>query len=458
MKSENLNDTISLLNEGSRTGLLTKQEMRRIQNTIMQLLQELIQKYTQGESTSVTTETAEDILTSLMYAADAYLSGIGESEKAIMDLKTMDFRQIYELGVKKVSQCFEETKLLYKEVSAHKLEVPVDAYNMTIDESLPVFLRKYGIIFDAHNTMASIDYPLANDDSRLQGVFYMKQYLMKLKLETEFCAMFDQQDLNDLLVHYGRECRFNYRIELFNIYELVLNNAIFSVLSGGEACRIRISEIQYKRLEQHFKKLAEPQIRSVILDAIRRLQQDLPIHSQLKEYMDGCTEDLVQRIANAAKHNSLQTVIITDREEKAKSIVVFFNEEDRMSDIRLRKLLNQIQACERKEDKVNLIVSSFHSFHDYLDMLESDCLYGEEYEALYHALGNLELAVLAKIVFYEELRSGSKDLPSILLLEKEHSMDWQMHFAQCLQRMDRERLQAVENDMNEMDYEHMKFH
>ncbi|AJY77309.1 hypothetical protein VN24_25555 [Paenibacillus beijingensis] len=47
--------------------------------------------------------------------------------------------------------------------------------------------------------------------------------------------------------------------------------------------------------------------------------------------------------------------------------------------------------------------------HDYLDMLESDCLYGDEYDALFHAFGDMELAILAKIVFYEELRSESLD-------------------------------------------------
>lgn len=450
--------TISLMNEGLRAGLLTIQEMMRIQNELMQILKELIIKYTQGESTSVTTETVEDILTSIMYASDAYLFSFDEPEKAITYLKTIDVRQIYERGVEKISQCFTEAKQLYKEITANKLEIPVDAYNMTIDESLPVFLRKYGIIFDAHNTMASIDYPLALDDMRLQGVFYMKQYMERLKLETEFCALFDQQDLLDLLALYGRECRFNYRIELFNIYELILNNAIFSILSGGIANEIKISESQYKRLEQKFMRLTASQIRSVISDAMGRLQQELPIKSQLKEYMDGCKENLIQRVANAKTYNSLRAVIITEREEGAKSIVIFFNEEDRMSDVQLRRMLHEIMACESGADKVKLILSSFHSFHDYLDMLESDCLYGDEYDALFHAFGDMELAILAKIVFYEELRSETLDLPSILLLENEYPMEWQMRFVQHLQGVSRERLQAVEKYMDEMDYEQMKFY
>ncbi|MHA6529940.1 DUF6179 domain-containing protein [Paenibacillus sp. BAC0078] len=450
--------TVSLMNEGLRTGLLSTREVLHIQSGFMQILQELIRKYTRGESTSVTTETAESLLHSIMYAADAYLFSLGEAKQAITSLQTMDVRQIYERGVDKVSQCFEETKQLYKEIMAHKLEVPIDAYNMTLDESLPVFFRKYGILFDAHNSMASIDYPLAVDDMRLQGVFYLRQYLERLKLENGFCAMFDQGELLELLACFGQECRFNYRIELFNMFELVLNNAVFSVLSGGKPDNVRISGIQFKRLEEQFMNLTAPQISAVISGAMERLQQELPIQQQLKEYMDCCRENLVQRIANAAQHGSLQAVIITEREIEAKPGVIFFSEEDRMSDVELRRLLHEILACEVKEDKIRLILSSFSSFHDFLDMLEADCLYGEEYDALFDAFGDLELAILAKIVFYEELRSESLDLPSILLLENEYPVEWQIEFVRCLQGMSRERLQTVWKVMGEQDYEKLTFY
>lgn len=51
--------------------------------------------------------------------------------------------------------------------------MPVDAYTLTIDESLPVFMNHYNVIFEAQNTMASIDYPLAIDNMELQGVFIL---------------------------------------------------------------------------------------------------------------------------------------------------------------------------------------------------------------------------------------------------------------------------------------------
>jgi len=449
--------TISLMNEGLRAGLLTSQELMRIQNGFMQILQELIQRHTRGESTSVTTDTAENILASVMYAADAYLFSFEQPERAITYLKAIDIRQVYTRGVEKVSQCYEQSKQLYKEIRATKLDVPVDAYNMTIDESLPIFLRKYGIIFDAHHTMASIDYPLAMDDMNLQGVYYIRQYLERLKLENTFCAMYDPQALLNLLTDYGRVCRFDYRIELYNMYELVLSQAVFSVMSGGDALDVRLSENQYLRLEQQLTALTEAGIRSAVTEAIVSLQRHLAIESQHKEYMDGCTDELVQRVAHAAKHNSLRTVILTEKEAVAKSIVISFSEADRMSDAELRSLLHEVMSCDRAEEKVRLILTRFKSFHDYLDMLESDCLYGDEYVLLFEAFGNTELAILAKIVFYEELRGESLDMTGILEQDNDYPMEWQKQFASSLRGM-KQRLLAIDKLIDEIDYDQITFY
>lgn len=242
--------------------MLSRQDVYNIQVGLMRILQDLIRRYTQGESSSVTSETAESIMASFMYAVDAYTLRFANPDQAVTELKTGDIRIIYEKGVELVRQCFEETKQLYREIKKNKLDVPVDAYHMTIDESLPVFMKKYGIIFDAHNTMASIDYPLD-----------IRQYLEHLQMETRFCQLFSQQDMLELLTNYGKVCRFDYRIELFNIFELVLNNAVFSILSGGNANQVRISAYQYNQLNRMFTWLNASQIASAIQKAMDRLQQ-----------------------------------------------------------------------------------------------------------------------------------------------------------------------------------------
>ncbi|WP_147675261.1 DUF6179 domain-containing protein [Numidum massiliense] len=449
--------TVSLLNEGLRTGMLSSEDVYNVQHGLMSILRELISRYTKGESSSVATDTAEGIMASIMYAVDAYTLSFAQPDAAVQCLKGNDVRNVYEEGLALVSQCFIETKQLYKEIKKNKLAVPVDAYNLTIDEAFPVFMRKYGIVFEAHHTMASIDYPLAIDDMRLQGVFYMKQYLEHLAIETRFCHQFAEQDVRQLLSDYGKVCRFDYRIELFNIFRLVLDHAVFSVLSGGDANKVTLTAEQFNRLRLSFARSSDAEIRSAIHRAMARLQQELQTDPSLTAYMNECRNDLVQRVAGAANHDSLESVIITEIEEQPKQKVLLVNEADKMSDVRLRVLIEKIVRCDQTEAKVQLIRENFHSLYDYLDLLDADCLFAEEYEALFATFGDTELAIFAKIVFYEELRNSSVQFDVIVWDSTETDAEWKTHYVHFLQRLSKERLSAIETVISQIDYEEVAF-
>ncbi|MEC0698028.1 DUF6179 domain-containing protein [Bacillus haynesii] len=68
----------------------------------MQILQRLIGQYTKGESTSVTTETAEGIMVSLMYAIDAYAFHFEKPEEVIVHLHSDSIKKY----IPKVSNYF----------------------------------------------------------------------------------------------------------------------------------------------------------------------------------------------------------------------------------------------------------------------------------------------------------------------------------------------------------------
>lgn len=451
--------TLSLMREGQRAGLLDQQDISRIQYEFLLLLQEQIIRYTQGESSSVATETAEQLLASAMYAVDACLWSMEDPEKAIASLKTTEIARLHAMGVEQVRQCLEETKRLYHEVKKHKLDVPVDAYNMTIEESLPIFLQKYNILFDGHNTMASIDYPLGIDDMSLQGVFYFRQYLERLHMEDRFCRQWEREDLLRLLEHFGRVCKFDYRLELFNIFELVLHHALFSVLSGGDPRRILISPVQYEQLERMFTHADAAAVGHLIDRGVDRLLDQLPAQdSDTTDYMKRCCRNLVRRIVNAAEHRNLQTVIIVDKEDDIRPVTISLKTGDSMSNVQLRRLLDDISRSESKEDKVRLIRSHFFSLHDYLDLLESGCLYGEDYEALYASFSDTELAILCKIMFYEELRGGAADLYTIIQGREGAERDWQNHLIGFMKRLDASRIRAIDEWIGSITYEEISFY
>lgn len=442
---------------GHRAGFLDDIELRRMQRQLRLVLQRLIERYTQGESSSVPTETAESLLTSALYALDAYLLHVGPPRAALTALRTAGIADLYEKGIECVRRTFEEAKLLYTEIRKRKLDVPIEAYHATIDESLPVFMNNYGIVFDAHDTMAGIDYPLAIDDMKLQGVFYIKQYLERLRLENEFCIRFDRDEVLELLERFGSAARFDYRIELFNLFELVLHHALFSTMSGGDSDRILLSPSQYGRLERSFASANADEIARTVHRGMARLQEALRVDDRTADYMNLCGERLIPRLVDAAARGRLRALVLTVRERNITPDVIVMHAGDKMCDVRLRRLLEDIARRETKEGKVALIRANVFSLHDYLDLLESDCLYEEEYDALYSSFGDVELAILSKIVWYEELRGGSAPLREIVERSESSNLDWKRRFAFYMNGLNGARIRSIEGLIDSIDYEEVSF-
>ncbi|WP_339184902.1 DUF6179 domain-containing protein [Oceanobacillus sp. FSL W7-1293] len=449
--------TLSLLQEGQRSGIISSQKAYQIQAEMMQVLQQLILQHTQGESTSVTTETAEGIMASLLYAIDTYAFQCKQPEEALAHFNVKSIKDIHSQGVELLRHYFEKTKKIYQEVKKIKLDVPVDAYNMTIDESLPLFMQHYDIIFEAQNTMASIDYPLAIDDMRIQGVFYIKQYVERLRMETEFCRFFSHQDVMYVLINYGKISRFQYQIELFNIFELMINNAVFSLLSGGKPDNVRLSKVQFEQLNRKLINSPAEQRTKLIHEAVNQLQKSLHTEQALTDYINLYRDELMQRVNHAAKIGSFEKLIIREIKETEKTMEFKLNENDRMSDMDLRSLVDRILEIDNTEEKVQLIRNNFVSLHDYLDLLQAECLFNGDYEALFKTFGDIELAILAKIVFYEELREGTYEFSNMVTDSVETENEWKMYYIAFLQQLEETRIRVIGNLIYKIDYEDISF-
>jgi uncharacterized protein YqgQ len=436
--------TLALIEEGHRVGLIDQPTIDNIQAQLMSLLADLIIRYTKGESTSVKVETTQSLLLSILYSIDVCISSFPNPEDAISLLKAQNLKEIYEKGLTLVTSCVTNTRNLYQEIIAKKLDVPIKAYHSTIDEDLPYFFNNYNELFNAHDTMASFDYPLLFDDTRNQGVFYTKQYLENLAIETQFCSLFSKEDVAKLLSNYGQVYRIDTREALINVFEVLLTNCLFSTLANNNAIELGISKLQYELLQGKFNGLDHCQCSSLISVAIEALIKNLGIdQANLRDYIRNFKNVLLPRFINALDHDSMANVIILDSDENS-SLDVIFDEGTTMDDDSFRTLVDQIMDCTKAVDKVAIINSKIHSLGDFIDLLEADCLFEDEFQYLFNSLGDMELSILARIVFVEELRID----PSGFLLQiaevKEMELQWQTEYARFLQSLSTDHLKSID--------------
>ncbi|HEX3011674.1 MAG TPA: DUF6179 domain-containing protein [Syntrophomonadaceae bacterium] len=447
IKKENLDPdryTLALLQEGYRLGMIDQPTFDSIQEQIMMLLRELIIRYTKGESTSLRVETAQRILLSLLYSIDASVSAFRDPADAIAYLKAETIKDIYEQGLELVSSCLVKSYNLFRKIKNNKMDVPILAYHSTIDEALPGFFEQYDTVFSAHDTAASIDYPLLFDDMKVRGIFYIQNYLQTLDLETQFYNLFIQEDVKKLLFNYGRVYRIDYTEALINVFEILLVNSLFSAMITSNASELSISQYQYQLFADKLKGFTRDQCSALLDEAVEKLIRGLHLdQSPLIEYIRNFETLLLPRFFNALNNDSLANVIILDRKEN-QQVKVSLNEGKRMDDDSFRDLVGQIMQCNDGTEKTALIISNIQSLSDFIDVLEADCLFGDEFNSLYNALGDAELSVLARIMFMEEIRSDPDRFNLREVKDKAAEMEWQTEYARFLQGLSTKRLESIE--------------
>jgi|GEM_PF-176397 hypothetical protein len=459
--------TLSLLKEAYRLKLIDQAGLDAIQSQMMELLARTIMRYTGGESSSVTNETAQRIMLSLFYAIDACMLCLDDSDEALKQLTTRGLASIYQQGLAVLESCLLSTEQIYRRLQEQRLKVDNLAYQTTLDEALPDFFKHYDVLYAAHETMASIDYPLFLDNMQVSGIFYIRNYLLTLTVEDCFCRRYSHQEIKKLLASYGRIYRINTSEALINIFEIAATNAVFSLLAGNPPQQLLISKAQLHMLYSILSALDESERRTMLEEQVKLLLQAhglsghdchpapdgpwaawLPVPG-LKQLMEHWLGMIMPRLNKALQNGHLENVaIVSSKAATPDRTRTFFTPGVKMADKEFRSLIEELRACRDGAAKADLITSRCQSLVDFIDILEADCLYGEEYQTLYSRLGNMELALLAGMVFNEEIRIKGKDFSLRPLVRQSFCYLWQAEFSRFLQSLPDLHIKLIEHYMH----------
>jgi hypothetical protein len=158
------------------------------------------------------------------------------------------------------------------------------------------------------------------------------------------------------------------------------------------------------------------------------------------------------RLTSALETDSLKKHILVDEMSKDTSEETVFVDGERMSNESFKLLIDKLTEEFDADIKSNIIRSEIQSLEDFLDVLEGDCLFGDEYANLFSKMSNAELGLLGKIIFSDEMRDGDIDLSMAASAGNEMGYEWQELLLEFLRTMDNERLKLIEACMNGIAY------
>jgi hypothetical protein len=262
-----------------------------------------------------------------------------------------------------------------------------------------------------------------------------------LELENCFCGLFQESDTAWLLTNLGLLYRTDYRELLINLFELHRNNALFAVLAGKNAKDFYFTKAEAENLSKKLCRLNPNELQKTIEKADCRMMEELSIvDSALKGYLESDRNRLLPKLQAALQQHTFTRFLVTQQGEEQKTEQ--FDPGKKMPDRQFRAVVANVLQCTDTAEKVELIRNAAHGLQDFCDLLGADCLYDDEFTAVYEALTDRELAMLLHVSFPADLKNET-DLSKLPAGEENGDLQWKNELRTFCYKLPAKRKQAI---------------
>ncbi|MEL7608935.1 MAG: DUF6179 domain-containing protein [Bacillota bacterium] len=380
----------SLLRQANLRGLLSDDELRRIQLECIELLARQTHRYNGGFSSSIRVEQAQSILESCFYTIGLWLKSLPSADAAVAAVQETAVAELYARGRRLLGKKIKAARLLYMMVLKNKLNTDNHTYNATLAEGIEGFFKIYDADFCAQDIRITADYPLCNPVTGLAGIEFIEKYLTALYYENAFCKRFGANEIHRLLLGFDE----NYRELVFNIFEQVLSCAIGRRLASQSAAGLDVSQSARARLARFFSGKTEDEILLSLQKAAAALCEELGHKSASAiRYVERSLPQLAARISAAVGIGKPESVFLSAKQPRTGPRLVFsFGE--KMGDEAYRALIRELVSCRLWEDKRTLIKRSVHSLADLEEVAIDAELTAPEITQVLRELDIVEIAAL----------------------------------------------------------------
>lgn len=213
---------------------------------LMPVIARLAEKYTSKESTSVSYDTARQLMEAVLYCIHEC-----EEEKpgSLPEGVKPDCRAAYEEGYRIAHEKVIRAKELYHQIAAEFDDFGCRNYRDTVIKGMPAFFTKYDLRFLPQDHVLTLDYPVFHLNQEKKGIDLILDYLEETAYEQKFLRFFNRKGITDLL-----EQRYMDYQELYldNICTPVLLRGAACLAADRDVCDLRLDEEGYAAAEEYF--------------------------------------------------------------------------------------------------------------------------------------------------------------------------------------------------------------
>lgn len=390
-KEDFLND---ILFKAYEKKLIDDKFLEKIYLQRLQTLQILLKYYTKDESSSVMIERAESVLKCINYTISIYLKQFETIEEILKKLKDETLEFMIQNGNKLIKFNVEYSRDLLKRIQKNKLRLGNYSYDDTIDYGIPLFFKTYDDFFEAHEIPGSIDYQLCIDIKDYIGIEFIRNYLERLDLENQFCHNFNDENMKKILKGYDKNCD----LLLINIFEIILTNCLGLIICEKDVRYLNINDYDREIIKNELKDLSKNEFKKLLLECANKSIRILEIKSyDLINYINKCINKITPLIYESVKLDTLKNIFISFYEEDGEQVIEYVDK-DRLSNSEFRKITDNIRESSSLQEKIKIINDRIKSLGDLNDMLDSECLFKDEYILYFKTLSNMQIILILKYI------------------------------------------------------------
>lgn len=240
------NYTLSLASAALSAGAIDRTDYDAFIQRVFEKLADQIRLYTGGESDSVMNETAAKLLGSVMYNCDLVLAPLPVG-KALGRMMNEPLDGIYYDGLRMNRELMLKALSMLRKVRRTRIDTMCVYYNNLLGGDLERLIKSYDPKFDAKRACALVDYAMPTVNRSVRGIGGILHMLEELQTENDFVNSFPKAETNALWERCHREIA-HPAGDMINLGELVLEQAILSLMSGADRPELPISREAVKRL------------------------------------------------------------------------------------------------------------------------------------------------------------------------------------------------------------------
>ena len=258
-----------------------------ITEALYSLLSAQCKSFTGGQSSSLSVETVEALLSSICFSLSCFANKYGQNallkippEKALEGAR--------DILKKRIQLC----KTLYLTLLRLPFQPDNVSYRDTVN-GMENFFKKYDYYFFADQIPCDIDYQLCLPVSEnLWGVDFLTEYIKRLICEGRFCGAFQRYEITALLANFGSR---NDEL-LINVFTPVLSNALGRVLLGNDISTLEVTPDGIEKLFSMFAGLKYEEALPIVDKASKLLCSRVGFSGYNAEYVNESARTLIPRI------------------------------------------------------------------------------------------------------------------------------------------------------------------